>query len=222
MALTETLYAEAAQAVHGTTEIVYQGQHIDLTPPWERLTMRDAIRRYAEIDVDSLTDDALLACVRHGDPDIDSSTPRGLLIAELFEQRVEKQLISPVFITEHPLETTPLCKESREAAGFIERFEPYIAGFEIGNAYSELNDPVRQRELLEQQAAGRESDGEVPPLDEDFLHAIELGMPPTGGLGLGIDRMVMFLTDQASIRDVIAFPTLRPRHAATRNETPES
>ncbi len=110
-----------------------------------------------------------------------------------------------------PRESTPLCKEARDwEPGFIERFEPYVAGAEIGNAYSELNDPVRQRELLEAQTRDREIDGEVSPVDEDFLHAIEVGMPPTGGLGLGIDRMVMILTGQESIRDVIAFPTLRP------------
>lgn len=173
--------------------------------------MIDAIARYAGIDVRTLDDAELGKLVLERDPEFEiGAATRGTLINELFEQRVESNLVGPVFITEHPLETTPLCKQSRTLPGHIERFEPYIAGWEIGNAYSELNDPVRQRELLEQQAANREVDGEVPPVDEDFLAAIEIGMPPTGGLGLGIDRLVMFLTDQASIRDVIAFPTLRP------------
>jgi len=215
MALTEDLYAAAAQAVLGGLSITYQGTELDLTPPWERLTMADAIKRHTGIDVDAIDEDELRRHVAERDPDIADDLPPGLLIAELFEQRVEQHLTGPVFITEHPLETTPLCKASRTTPGRIERFEPYILGWEIGNAYSELNDPVRQRELLTDQAADRDVDGEVPPLDEDFLQAIETGMPPTGGLGLGVDRLVMFLTDQPSIRDVIAFPTLRPERADT-------
>jgi lysyl-tRNA synthetase, class II len=210
MDLTEALYSQAVIAVTGGTKIVYQEREIDLAPPWERLPMVEAIARYAGTDVDATDDAELLRLVREGDTKCDESTPRGLLIAELFEQRVEEHLVGPVFITEHPLETSPLCKQSRTRPGFIERFEPYVNGWEIGNAYSELNDPVRQRELLEGQASDRDLDGEVPPVDEDFLQAIELGLPPTGGLGLGVDRLVMFLTDQPSIRDVIAFPTLRP------------
>ncbi|HDS74355.1 MAG TPA: lysine--tRNA ligase, partial [Firmicutes bacterium] len=140
MELTETLYAEAAKAVVGTTKIVYQGRDIDLTPPWERLTMIDAIARYADIDIRALDDSSLGKLVSERDPDFEVGTAtRGTLINELFEQCVEEKLVGPVFITEHPLETTPLCKQSRTIPGHIERFEPYIAGWEIGNAYSELN-----------------------------------------------------------------------------------
>jgi lysyl-tRNA synthetase, class II len=214
MALTETIYSEACLAINDSLKIVYQGTQIDLTPPWERLPMVEAIERYAGIDIGSLDDAELLATVVERDPDISPDTPRGLLVGELFEQRVEDKLVGPVFITLHPEETTPLCKQARGMPGYIERFEPFIVGWEIGNAYSELNDPLRQRELLEAQAADREVDGETPPVDEDFLQAIERGMPPAGGLGLGIDRMVMLLADQASIRDVIAFPALRPDSGA--------
>jgi lysyl-tRNA synthetase, class II len=210
MEITETLYSEAALAVKGSLKVTYLGHEIDLTPPWTRLKMTDAIKEYAGIDVFEKSDEELLKLIREKDEDFDEDTPRGLLINELFEQRVEDKLIGPVFITHHPRETIPLCKDAPDMPGFIERFEPYIAGSEIGNAYSEMNDPVRQRELLEEQAANRDIDGEIPPVDEDFLKAVETGMPPTGGLGIGIDRMVMVITNQDSIREVIAFPTLRP------------
>ncbi len=131
----------------------------------------------------------------------------------LFEERCEAQLIQPTFITDFPKETTPLCKAHRESPELVERFEPYLAGWEIGNAYSELNDPQVQRALLEEQAARREKgDAEAHPYDADFVRAMEYGMPPMGGVGMGIDRMVMLLTDQYSIRDVILFPTLKPEH----------
>ncbi|HPC45801.1 MAG TPA: lysine--tRNA ligase, partial [Candidatus Latescibacteria bacterium] len=195
------------------TTISLQGREINLEPPWERVEMVEAIGKHAGISVENLSDEELLSMVRVHDPDAPAVLSRGMLIADLFEYRVEKELTGPVFVTNHPEETSPLCKASRTRPGFIERFEPYILGYEIGNAYSEMNDPVRQRQLLEAQAAHREVDGEVPPVDEDFLRAMEIGMPPTGGLGIGIDRMVMVLTDQASIRDVIAFPTLRPADA---------
>ncbi len=214
MELTEKLYAEACLAANDSLHISFQGQDLDLTPPWERLPMPEAIERYGGVDVGVLDDDALYALVADNDPDISSETPRGLLVSQLFEQRVERHLTGPVFITHYPEETSPLCKPARDMAGYIERFEPFIVGWEIGNAYSEMNDPIRQRDLLEAQARDREVDGETPPVDEDFLQAIERGMPPAGGLGLGIDRMAMLLTDQASIRDVIAFPALRPTDAA--------
>ncbi|HQK22480.1 MAG TPA: lysine--tRNA ligase [Candidatus Latescibacteria bacterium] len=213
MALTEAVYVESCLKVNGTTTISLQGREINLEPPWERVEMVEAIGKHAGISVENLSDEELLSMVRVHDPDAPAVLSRGMLIADLFEYRVEKELTGPVFVTNHPEETSPLCKASRTRPGFIERFEPYILGYEIGNAYSEMNDPVRQRQLLEAQAAHREVDGEVPPVDEDFLRAMEIGMPPTGGLGIGIDRMVMVLTDQASIRDVIAFPTLRPADA---------
>jgi len=218
MDLTEALFAESCLAVRDTLKISFQGREVDLTPPWERLPMAEAIEKYAGVNVEALSDAELRALVAERDPDLPPEMPRGLLINELFEQRAEERVTGPAFVMHHPQETTPLCKAARGRPGYIERFEPYVLGWEIGNAYSELNDPVRQRELLEAQAAGREVDGEIPPVDEDFLRAIEIGMPPTGGLGIGIDRMVMVLTDQPSIRDVIAFPTLRPLEANATTE----
>jgi len=215
MELTETIYAEACLAVLGKLALDYQGHKLDFTPPWERLTMVEAIERYAAIDVEKLRDDELRGLVATEESgDGLASMPRGLLINALFERRAEEKLVGPVLVTHHPRETTPLCKGAREGGPYIERFEPFALGWELGNAYTELNDPIRQRELLDEQAANREIDGEVPPVDEDFLRAMELGMPPTGGLGLGIDRLVMILTNQPSIRDVIAFPTMRPVCAA--------
>lgn len=221
MELTEALYAESCRRVNGTLSITVQGRELDFTPPWPRIEMTEAIERFAGIAVDRLSDAELLVLVGEADPDARETRTRGMLIADLFEHRVEKELIGPIFVTTHPEETSPLCKAARGRPGYIERFEPYVLGYEIGNAYSEMNDPVRQRQLLEAQAAHREIDGEVPPLDDDFLRAVELGMPPTGGLGIGVDRMVMILTDQASIRDVIAFPTLRPVETDD-TETPRS
>ncbi len=210
MDLTEKIYSATADAVLGTTKITYQCRSIDLTPPWRRLTMVDSIAEYGNLHVDGASDDELRANLVERDADADDLN-RGEMIAALFEELVGHQLESPVFITHFPEETTPLCKNVPGKPGYIERFEPYIAGWEMGNAYSELNDPIRQRQLLEAQATDRQIDGEIPPVDEAFLTAIEYGMPPTGGLGLGIDRLVMLLTDQASIRDVILFPTMRPQ-----------
>lgn len=220
MELTEALFAEATLAANDSLTVTFQGEKLDLSPPWQRLAMAEAIERHAGIDVEKLSDAALYDLVSERDADLSETTPRGLLIAALFEQRVEEHLRGPVFITHFPEETSPLCKAARGRPGFIERFEPYALGWEFGNAYTELNDPVRQRQLLELQAKDREIDGEVPPLDDDFLRAVETGLPPTGGLGIGIDRMVMLLTDQASIRDVIAFPTLRPAEGSVGQGEP--
>ena len=172
--------------------------------------MKDALAEYAELDVDSLGDSELKkhAC-EHGFESIGAFN-RGLAINHLFESLVEHCLIQPIFIIDYPKETTPLCKGKRNDSSLIERFEPFIAGMEFGNAYSELNDPILQRHLLEEQANARGISEEAHPMDEDFVQAVEYGMPPMGGLGLGIDRMVMIFTGQNSIRDVILFPHLRP------------
>jgi lysyl-tRNA synthetase class 2 len=212
MELTEDLFLAATKAVHGSATFEYQGQKLTVRKPWQSYTVVDAIRKFADIDVNALKDDELYrACERIKRPPMPRD--RGHAIMELFDGLVQDKLIQPTFITHHPIESTPLCKPCREPhlqRGFIERFEPFIAGMEVGNAYSELNDPVIQRQRLEEQARQlRGGHAEAHPMDEDFIQAIEHGMPPTGGMAIGIDRMVMLLTDQASIRDVLLFPFMK-------------
>jgi len=217
MELTEDLYVAAAMAIHGSTTFTYQGREIDVKKPWKSYTMNNAIKELGGVDVDALDDKGLLARVPRKDL-LPPKLTRGGLIQALFEQLVEEKLVQPTFITHHPLETTPLCKPCRDHPHLVERFEPFIAGMEIANAYSELNDPILQRKLLEEQTKGQTEWGEQ--VDEDFIQAIEYGMPPTGGLGMGIDRMIMLLTNAASIRDVIFYPFMKqdaaPAHANTR------
>jgi lysyl-tRNA synthetase class 2 len=210
MELTEEIFERTACEICGKTQIQYQGEEIDLSRPWRRLRMVDALKQHADIDVEPMSDGQLLSLLRAHHLEVKGKSARGLIINALFEELVEEKLIQPTFIIGHPRETTPLCKSDRENPIYIERFEPFVAGCEFGNAYSELNDPLLQRELLEQQAQNRQIDDEIPPVDNDFLRAIEYGMPPTGGLGLGIDRLVMLMTNQTSIRDVILFPQMRP------------
>jgi lysyl-tRNA synthetase class 2 len=199
--------------VLGTTKVNYNGFDIDLKAPWERLTMFEAIKKYLGVNVEELNDEelkqkALKLKVKVGKR---GGFNRGLTIASIFEL-VEEKLIGPVFITDFPKETTSLCKLHRNNPELIERFEPYIGGKEIGSAYTELNDPDLQRHFFEEEVKSKaEGNDETHPLDEDFLTALEYGMPPTGGLGLGIDRMVMIMTGTHSIRNVIAFPTLRSK-----------
>ncbi len=209
--LVQDLYIAAAKAIHGTTKFEYQGHLIDVKKPWQEYTMIEALKKFADIDVENLTDKQLFDLAEQHKIELEKKT-RGWAIAGLFEL-VEEKLIQPTLITHHPVETTPLCKHCRHhpEKHFIERFEPYIAGMEIANAYSELNDPILQRKYLEEQAkelsTGTE---EAHPMDEDFLEAIEVGMPPTGGIGIGIDRMAMIILNQPSIRDVLFFPFMRP------------
>lgn len=207
MTLTEKIYQNAAMAIHGSTTIEFQGQTIELGGQWRRLPMKDAIKEYLNLDVDQMTDDQIKEAIRHHKLEYTGEWKRGLGIATLFEA-VEEKLIQPVFITDMPRETTSLCKPHRNDSTLIERFEPYIMGWEVGNAYTELNDPVLQRQFWEEERA---DDPEAHPLDEDFIEALEYGMPPTGGLGIGLDRLIMLITNQTKIRDVILFPTMRPR-----------
>jgi lysyl-tRNA synthetase, class II len=214
MKLTEDLYEYVAKKVFGKTKFEYQGKKIDVKTPWKRLTMKEAIKKYSEIEVDKLNDKELQDVMRNYNVEYEGDFIRGIAIMRIFEDLVEDKLINPVFIIDHPKESTPLCKIKRGDKTLIERFEPFICGMEIGNAYSELNDPILQRELLEEQAKQLcGGDEEAHPMDEDFVESMEYGMPPTGGLGLGIDRMVMIMTDSPSIRDVILFPFMKPEKA---------
>lgn len=204
----EELVSTVAMKVLGTTKITYQGKAIDLTPPWGCLTMVDAIKEYAGIDVDALDGEELRQLVVNYNLEVPEET-RGFIVNALFDELVESKLDGPVFIINHPVEVSPLTKISRSDPRLVERFEPYVAGMEIGNGYSELNDPIDQRRRFEEQQKHKDVDVEMHPMDEDFIEAIEYGMPPTGGVGLGIDRITMLLTDQPCIRDVILFPTMK-------------
>jgi lysyl-tRNA synthetase class 2 len=208
--LVMDLYIAAAKAIHGSTKFEYQGNTIDVKKPWQTYTMVEALKKFAGIDAEKVTmDDMKKLCQQHA-IEVAQNPTKGQLLQALFEELVEDKLIQPTFITHHPIESTPLCKPCREhhlKEHYIERFEPFIAGMEIANAYSELNDPVLQRKLLEEQAKQlRGGAEEAHPMDEDFVQAIEYGMPPTGGVGIGIDRMTMILTNNPSIRDVLFFP----------------
>jgi lysyl-tRNA synthetase class 2 len=210
MKLCEETIEYTAKKVLGKTEIEYQGTKINLKAPWQRITMYDAIKKYAKIDVTKMNEKELRAKAEELKIKDASKLSRGLLIAEIFKETCEKNLVQPTFVTDFPKETSPLCKAHRKNPDLIERFEPYINGWEIGNAYSELNDPQFQKKLLEEQAKLlRAGDEEANPYDEDFVNAIEHGMPPTGGLGIGIDRIVMLFTNSESIRDVILFPFMK-------------
>lgn len=213
MRLVEEVYSAVAQAVHGGQRITYQGNEIDLTPPWRRISMRDAILEQSEIDIERHTDyDALWAAARANGLQVTEQSTWGKLVEKIFDECVEPTLVQPTFVTEYPLDISPLAKKKPGAEHLTERFEVFIGCMECGNAFTELNDPLDQRErFLAQGRAKDEGDEEAHPMDEDFLTAMEHGMPPTGGLGLGIDRMVMLMTDQASIREVILFPQLRTR-----------
>lgn len=208
--LTQDLFIYVAKKVLGTTKINYQGIIINLKKPWKTLTMIQSIKQYAKIDVTKLDDNKIKEILKKHKIDLKGEYVRGLAIASIFEELVQPRLIQPIFITDHPKETTPLCKIKRGNPDLIERFEPIINGWEVGNAYSELNDPKTQRSLLETQAKSlRAGDKEAHPMDEDFIKALEYAMPPTGGLGIGIDRMVMLFTNSQSIRDVMLFPFMK-------------
>ncbi|OIQ59223.1 lysine--tRNA ligase [Moorella thermoacetica] len=213
MDLLEEMIAFVAREAVGTTVVTYQGDRLDLTPPWPRLTMLEAIKKYSGLDFDQLptAEDARRAAISLG-LEIEPGMERGKIINEVFEATVEPRLIQPTFILDYPVAISPLAKRKKENPGFTYRFEAFIAGRELANAFSELNDPIDQRRRFEAQMAERAAgDEEAHMMDEDFLQALEYGMPPAGGMGVGIDRLVMVLTDSPSIRDVILFPTMRPK-----------
>ena len=211
MELTESMFKYLAQTVCGTTTINYQGKVIDLGKPFERLTMTEAVKKYAGIDFDTVKDDAeakKLADEKH--IEYEAFHKKGDILNLFFEEFVEEHLIQPTFIMDHPIEISPLTKKKPSDPSKVERFELFINGWEMCNAYSELNDPIDQRErFAAQDANAAAGDDEAEHTDEDFLNALEIGMPPTGGIGYGIDRLVMLLTDSAAIRDVLLFPTLK-------------
>jgi lysyl-tRNA synthetase, class II len=211
MAMLEEMISTVARDVLGTTTITYQGHEVSLEPPWRRISVRDAVREYAGVDYEDFPDQSSL-WRRAGEIGVKlpPTTPRGKIIDELRDRCVERHLIQPTFLIDYPAEISPLAKRVPSDPSLVERFEAFVGGMEFANAYSELNDPLDQRRRFEEQVAERESgDQEAHPMDEDYLIALEHGMPPTGGLGVGIDRLVMLLTDQSSIREVILFPQLR-------------
>ena len=213
MELCEDLISRCCLLVNGTTKIKYAGYDIDLTPPFARLTMSDAVKQYANADFLACeTDEEAreLAKKIHLDCD-DKTATKGKLLALAFDQFVEDKLIQPTFVIDYPVENSPLTKRKKGVPGITERFELFIAGHEYANAFSELNDPIDQRGRFVQQAMERaKGDDEAMMIDEDFCQALEYGMPPTGGIGIGIDRLVMLLTGETSIRDVLLFPTMKP------------
>ncbi|MFW5996167.1 MAG: lysine--tRNA ligase [Halanaerobiaceae bacterium] len=213
MELTEEIISSAAAEILGSTVISYQEEEIDLSPPWKRLTMVEAVKEYAGLDFNHIeTDQEARQAAKKIGVEIEGNWKRGKILNEIFEEKVEQKLIQPTIIKDYPLEVSPLAKKIEDNPGFTYRFEPFIYGWEIGNAFTELNDPREQKERFEEQVKQRESgDEEAHMMDEDFIRALEYGMPPTGGLGIGIDRIVMLLTDSSSIRDVILFPTMRPK-----------
>jgi lysyl-tRNA synthetase class 2 len=213
MDLTESMLASVTEQVCGGTRLTYQGTEVDLTPPWRRATMHELVQDATGLDFTAFSSrgQAAAAMVEAGLEVPEKADSIGRLLNEAFEQRVETTLIQPTFVTDYPIEISPLARKHRSKPGLVERFELFIVGRETANAFSELIDPVDQRQRLEaQQARKAAGDLEAQGLDEDFVQALEVGMPPTGGLGIGIDRLVMLLTDSPSIRDVIAFPLLRP------------
>ena len=213
MELAESLISTVAQEVLGTMKIEYQGQEIDLTPPWTRLTMTEAVLKYAGVDFDEIeTDEEARDAAKTKGMDLEGKPVRGELLSMMFEEFAEPNLIQPTFIIDYPVEVSPLTKRKADKPELTERFELFITGREFGNAYSELNDPIDQRERFLDQVKKREAgDEEANMMDEDYLLALEHGLPPTGGLGIGIDRLIMLLTDSFSIKDVLLFPTMRPK-----------
>jgi lysyl-tRNA synthetase class 2 len=213
MELTENLFAYVVEKVNGNTKIIYQGTEIDLTPPWRRISMIDAIKEYLNIDFDKVnTDEEAVGIAKKQHLEVKEGMKKGDIIALVFDELVESHLLQPTFVIDYPVEISPLAKRKHDNPALTSRFEAFIYGREVANAFSELNDPIDQKERFMEQLKQREAgDEEAHMMDEDFINALEIGLPPTGGLGIGIDRLIMFMTDAYSIRDVILFPTMKPR-----------
>ena len=213
MALCEQIFSRCCTLVNGTTKITFQGQEVDLTPPFRRLTMNDAVKEYTGKDIYACaTDEEARAIAKELNLELkDPEATKGKVLAEAFDAFVEDKLIQPTFITDYPIENSPLTKLKQGSKDIVDRFEVFICGHEYGNAYTELNDPIDQRARFVQQAKERQKgDDEAMQIDEDFMLAMEYGMPPTGGIGIGIDRLCMLLTDAPTIRDILLFPTMKP------------
>lgn len=214
MELTENMIANIAQEVLGSKVITYQGETVDLTPPWRRLTMLDAVKEYCGVDFLSFRGDAERGRqeAKKLGVEVEEGKSWGQALYAVFDEKIEEQLLQPTFILDYPVEVSPLTKRKKDMPELTERFELFITRRELANAYSELNDPIDQRERFVQQMKFREAgDLEADMMDEDFCTSLEYGMPPTGGLGIGLDRLIMLLTDSYSIRDVLLFPTMKPR-----------
>ena len=211
MELCEGLFAHCAKVLYGTTKITYQGQEIDLTPPWNRMSMNDAVKQYTGMDFASATDEQAREMAKKLGLEVENETA-GKILSMAFDAFVEEKLVQPTFITDYPVEISPLAKRKADNPKLTERFELFITSRELANAFSELNDPIDQKQRFVDQLKEREAgDEEAHMMDEDYVNALEYGLPPTGGIGIGIDRMVMLLTDSYSIRDVLLFPTMKPR-----------
>ena len=212
MDLTENIFGHIADTVIGSRKITYQGEEIDLSSPWKRITMIDAVREYVGIDFEATGDmKKLKAQAKKAGVEFDDDITWGKLLYECFDQKVEDKLVQPTFVYDYPVDVSPLAKRKPTDKRMTERFEFFITGKEFGNAFSELNDPIDQKERFMAQVREREKgDDEAQMMDEDYVNALMYGMPPTGGLGIGVDRMVMLFTDAASIRDVLLFPTMKP------------
>ncbi len=212
MEITENLIAHMAEVATGSTKIVYQGKEIDFKPPWRRMTMIDCVKEFSGVDFNEInTDEEAIAIAKEKGIEIKPGMRRGEIIAEFFEEFGEDKLVQPTFITQHPVEISPLSKRNNEDPRLTDRFEAFANGWELANAFSELNDPIDQKGRFMDQLRKKElGDDEACDMDEDFLNALEVGLPPTGGLGIGIDRVIMLLTDSSSIRDVLLFPTMKP------------
>lgn len=216
MELTENMVAQVAQKVLGTMQITYENTQIDLTPPWNRMTMQEAVLKFSGVDFAQVPDDAAAqALAKEHHIVIEPHFTKGKILSLFFDAYVEEHLIQPTFITDYPIEISPLAKKHTDDPNMVYRFEAFVYGRELANAFSELNDPIDQRERFMQQMLERErGDEEANMLDEDYVNALEYGMPPTGGLGIGMDRLVMLLTNASSIRDVLLFPAMRPLNSA--------
>lgn len=208
----EELVAHLARKITGSSKVQYQGQEIDFTPPWRRLTVYDGVREYAGVDPETATTEELFSKLKSLGSDMKNTASRGEMVMELFALAAESELIQPTFVMDFPVEVSPLTKRHRSKTGLVERFEPICATMEIGNSYSELNDPEDQLQRLKEQEERRVIDEEAQPMDHDFMHAIDVGMPPTGGVGIGVERIVMLLTDRPSIRDILLFPTMKHKN----------
>lgn len=212
MRLTENIVAHVAMKSNGTTKVEFQGEIIDFTPPWKRIRMQDMVKEITGIDFDKInTDEEAIKVAREKGIEITSIMTRGHVINALFEEFCEEHLKQPTFVTHHPVEVSPLAKRNVKDPRLTDRFEAFVNTKEIANAFSELNDPIDQKGRFEAQLKAKEAgDDEAHMMDTDFINALEVGLPPTGGLGIGVDRLIMFLTNQTSIRDIILFPTMKP------------